>query len=240
MSARHKTSSWYQTHRLRSFEKKQTTFRRRFKFNRVILLGFGLTAVSLWSVIAVFGPVLIAEAGYQVKTMQARLMGNYGDWTAFMMPGPILPGFGQTLSDNEIGLVIPKIFVKEKVIIGVDPSSKPDYLKALQIGVAQAQGTALPGEPGLGYYFAHSSGMNILAPQKKAAFYLLGKLSSGDRIYLYSGDQVFSYQLTEMKVTEADDLSFLGERGGEERIVLQTCWPIGTSLRRLLVFGERV
>ena len=61
----------------------------------------------------------------------------------------------------------------------VDPVNKPAYMKALQLGVAHAAGTANPGEPGLGYYFAHSSGMNVLFPQKKAAFYLLGKLEAG-------------------------------------------------------------
>ncbi|OGV96153.1 hypothetical protein A2W24_05310 [Microgenomates group bacterium RBG_16_45_19] len=240
MAARHQQrSAWYVQQQIRSRDQRQPEWRRRPVGNYLVLIGFGLMAAGLWSLVALFGPVLVAEAGYQVRNVTGGLTGNYGVWMAFRLPGPV-PEFGQLANRGEIGLVIPKIFIKEMVVEQVNPADKPAYMKALQVGVAHALGTALPGEPGLGYYFAHSSGMSVLAPQKKAAFYLLGKLTAGDRVYLYRGDQVYSYQVTDVRVVNADDLSFLREGGTEEQIVLQTCWPIGTSLKRLLVFGERV
>lgn len=208
--------------------------------NWLVILGFGLLAAGFWAIIAIFGPVLVAEVGYQVRNVVGAVTGNYGMWNAFRLPSLTVPSYGQAMAGDEIGIIIPKIYVREKVIEGVNPTDKPAYLKALQLGVAHAAGTAMPGEPGLGYYFAHSSGMNLLFPQKKAAFYLLGKLEVGDVIYLYRDTQTYEYRVTEKRVTEANDLSFLTGNKVGEQIVLQTCWPIGTSLKRLLVTAERI
>lgn len=231
---------WYRTFRARKSFKENQYFGRPGPRRPVILLGFMLAAAGLWGIIAIFGPVLVSEAAYQTRNLIGGVTGNYGMWNAFRLPSFSIPEFGEGMQNNEIGMVIPKIYLREKVINEVDPVNKPAYMRALRMGVAHAAGTAGPGEPGLGYYFAHSSGMNVLSPQKKAAFYLLGKLESGDVIYVYRGNMTYEYRVTEKKITEAGDLSFLTDSGINERIVLQTCWPIGTSLRRLLIFGERV
>jgi sortase (surface protein transpeptidase) len=40
-------------------------------------------------------------------------------------------------------------------------------------------------------------------------------------------------------VTNPDDVSFLNQPYDQETIVMQTCWPPGTTSQRLLVFAER-
>src|SRR5258706_500914 len=50
----------------------------------------------------------------------------------------------------------------------------------------------------------------------------------------------FDFKVTDSKITSPDDLSFLHQVYNTETIVLQTCWPPGTTLQRLLVFARRL
>lgn len=207
------------------------------KRSRWQMLGMGISMGLLllvgWGIVAIYGPVVRAEAEYQWRSLG---LSGRRSW--------LLPRFEFRLLPEVIGegwgMVIPKIFLQEKVVANVDPADKEGYLAALNEGIAQAAGTALPGEPGLGYYFAHSSGMNPLWPQKEATFYLLGKLEIGDRVLIYRQGEKYEYHVVEKRVVAADDLSFLAEGEGEEAVVLQTCWPVGTSLKRLVVIAGRV
>jgi LPXTG-site transpeptidase (sortase) family protein len=197
------------------------------------LLLFGV----FWSVYAIYVPVLRAEFGYIVNSASQSKQG--GEWWNWLVPDFSFDLIPDVIA-SEWGLVIPKIFLQEKVVANVDASLKQRYMPALNVGIAHAAGTVLPGEGGLGYYFAHSSGMNMLAPQKEATFYLLGKLSLGDEVWVYNFGKKFTYQVVETKIVEASDLSFLENVDKQETIVLQTCWPVGTSAKRLLVFAKRV
>jgi LPXTG-site transpeptidase (sortase) family protein len=155
----------------------------------------------------------------------------------------LLPDFSFAMVTPELmksyAIVIPKLKLQERVTAGVDPTSKVAYIPALTVGVAQAAGTALPGEGGVGYYFAHSSG-TAGGPQQRAEFYLLGQLVPGDEVQVFYRGQEYRYTVTDKRVVWPNDVSFLHDGNTGDRIVLQTCWPIGTDLQRLLVFAERV
>lgn len=204
----------------------------------VPLLGVSLLLGFLIGLVLVIGPAVVAETNYQFKAMARSLGAENGDWRAVF-----LPNFAITLLPEsriaQFGIEIPQIFVSEPVIANVDPTNKDAYNQALALGIAQAAGTNLPGKGGLGYYFAHSSNVSLRGSSRNAIFYLLGKLNPGDDVYLWHEGEKFAYRVTESKVVSADDLSFLSYSDDGERIVLQTCWPIGTSLKRLLVFAER-
>lgn len=202
------------------------------KWQVVLVVAYGLIGFGLWSVLAIYGPVLAAEVGYQVR--KSKSTGGTWSW--------LVPELSLSMGKRfeGYGIEIPKIYVNERVVVNVDPNSKAAYRRALNEGIAHAAGTSLPGDGGMGYYFAHSSGLNPLAPQKQAVFYLLGKLEVGDEVRIWEANERHSYKVVERRITKADDVSFLNEVSEGERIVLQTCWPIGTSLERLLIFGERV
>ena len=56
---------------------------------------------------------------------------------------------------------------------------------------------------------------------------------------IYQGTR-FNYKVTESRIVDADDVSFITEaQSGEEQLILQTCWPPGTTWKRLLVFAKR-
>lgn len=198
-----------------------------------------LMAGSLFGMVMIFGPAVMAEAGYQVKSVARALGAEDGDWRRLVMPD-----FRVVLRPEDVvadfGIVIPKIFVSEKVVFNVDPTDREAYTPALREGIAHAAGTGLPGDGQLGYYFAHSSDVSLAASRLNAVFYLLGKLEEEDKVYIWREGERFEYRVVERLITEADDLSFLRPQTDKERIALQTCWPVGTSLRRLIVVAELV
>lgn len=230
-------SAWSKAVKQRSKFDKTLAAKRTRTQTMLIGISYLLLGLSFWSVLAIYGPVVKAEAGYTYKNL--ALGKGHGDWWEWMVPDFSFDLVPEVIS-AEWGIVIPKIFLQETVVANVDPTAKESYLPALNVGIAHAAGTDLPGQGGQGYYFAHSSGMNVLSPQKQAAFYLLGKLVTGDEVDVYHYGEKYIYKVVETKVVEANDVSFLSYSGENERIVLQTCWPVGTSRQRLLVFAERV
>jgi len=197
-----------------------------------------LAAVFLVWFLSVALPVMGVDLTYQYKKI---LRDDFG---VSDIRGLILPQFhvdlaGFTGTYRVDGISIPAVFIDAPVIYNVDPNDKPAYLAALAHGIAQASSTAFPGSGGLGYYFAHSSTPQFVQ-KYNAVFYLLGKLHAGDDIYLWHQGDRFDYKVTGSKVTNPNDLSFLTATYPAETIVLQTCWPPGTTLQRLLVFAQRV
>ncbi|MDO8498849.1 MAG: sortase [bacterium] len=152
---------------------------------------------------------------------------------------PVSPN-SQTIQpvDEEFGIVIPKIRANAKVIPGVDPYNEREYQIALSKGVAQAKGTALPGETGNIFIFAHSSANFFEANRYNSIFYLLHRLEAGDEIDLFYQKQKFTYVVTEKKLVDPSEVSYLNNKGSEPVITLMTCWPPGTTLKRLLVLGK--
>ena len=69
-------------------------------------------------------------------------------------------------------------------------------------------------------------------------FALLDHLEYGDEVIIYYGQKKFTYVIREKKVVRPGDVKALEREGGKKELSLMTCWPIGTTLKRLLVFAE--
>ena len=68
---------------------------------------------------------------------------------------------------------------------------------------------------------------------------MLKDLSPGDDIVVYFENQRHNYVVKESRVVDADDVSFITQSNtGKEVLILQTCYPPGTTWKRLLVFAE--
>jgi LPXTG-site transpeptidase (sortase) family protein len=140
--------------------------------------------------------------------------------------------------DEEFGIVIPKISANAKIVAEVDSNDSRIYQKALAEGVAQAKGSAFPGEKGNVFIFAHS-GVNFSeAVRYNAVFYLLNELQNDDEIFVFYKGQKFTYQVTEKKTVKAEDVQYIKGNQNKKTLTLMTCWPAGTTLRRLIVIGE--
>lgn len=135
-------------------------------------------------------------------------------------------------------LSIPKIYAFADIVDNVDVSNESTYREALKKGVAHADGTGYPGENKRMFLFAHSTDSLLNFSKYNAIFYDLRKLAKGDPIYIYYKDAKYIYEVTEKKIVSATDVSFLTPEEGPT-LILQTCDPPGTTLKRLLIFARR-
>lgn len=140
--------------------------------------------------------------------------------------------------DKEFGIVIPKIGANSKVIANVDPYNSGIYQAALTKGVAQAKGSASPNEIGNMFLFSHSSANILEASRYNSVFYLLSKLEENDEIYIYHKNVKYKYKVTDKKIVDAKDISYLNPKSDVRTLTLMTCWPAGTTLKRLLVIAK--
>lgn len=141
--------------------------------------------------------------------------------------------------DENFGIVIPKISANTKVVAEVDPTDSKVYQRALTEGVAQAKGSAYPGEAGNIFIFAHSGADLSEAVRYNAVFYLLGNLEVGDDIFLFRNGEKFRYVVEEKKLVNSSEVQYLKKENGDRTVTLMTCWPAGTTLKRLLVIAKQ-
>jgi sortase A len=142
--------------------------------------------------------------------------------------------------DEFFSVYIPKIDAISRVVENVDSASKVAYQNALKMGVAQAAGLAAPGTRGTTYLFSHSVSNPINFARYNAVFYLLDRLAIGDGVEIVYKGKYLKYEVTDMVKLPASDTRYLQPQDAEEKLVLQTCWPPGTTLQRLYVVAKRV
>lgn len=117
-----------------------------------------------------------------------------------------------------------------------------DFDKDLKNGVVHYPGTVLPGQTGTSYISGHSSGYAWDRSPYKQIFAILGQVKDGT-----------SFTIT---VTQKDGkvvrYNYVVERRGEfaandqaqfvntadSVVALSTCWPVGTTARRLVLFAK--
>ena len=142
--------------------------------------------------------------------------------------------------DPDFSIIIPKIGSNSKVVPNVDTSDEKIYLDVLNRGVAQAAGTAYPGEGGHIFLFAHSTDYFWNVTTYNAIFYLLYKLEKNDEVDLFYKGQRYVYKVIGSEVVDPSQVQYLTRKTNREFLTLQTCWPLGTTLKRLLIFAVRV
>ncbi len=211
----------------------------------------GALAALVW----IFGPSLWLELGYQVRPKMEGSDPSIVTAPAAPVSGfsgmfySIDQGFSQLNQGAEVliaplstefGVVIPKILANVAVTENVNPQKAEVYQDVLRQagGVAHAAGSALPGEDGVVYIFGHSTDSNFNVARFNAVFYLLRKLEADDLIIVYYRGKDYRYRVKYKKVVDPTDLSDITDVSSPQRLVLQTCWPPGTTWKRLLIVAE--
>ena len=186
-------------------------------FSWFIFVGISLILLSLLIPARTFAPVIKSEIEYQ--TNKNKIL----DLT------PV---------NTDFSIVIPKINANTKVIKNVDPYNSSVYQYALTKGVAHALGTATPDTNGNTFIFAHSAGNWYQANQYNAIFYLINKLTTSDQIFIYYQNKKYTYLVKELKFVTPTDVKFMNQDLTKHQLTLMTCWPPGTTLKRLVVVAE--
>ncbi len=144
--------------------------------------------------------------------------------------------------EKEFRIQIPRILASSSVVADVSPFNPNQYLEVLsQEKVAHSNLSEKPGT-GAGsmiYIFAHSTQQGVNMARKNSVFYLLGELQAKDRVFVKYGENVFTYEVYDKKIVKASEIEYLNySEYDKEVLILQTCWPIGTDWKRLLIFGK--
>ena len=186
-----------------------------------LIIGIILLTAGIIIPAVTYFPVAKAEVTYRAK-LESQIP-----------PAPPEP------VDREFSIVIPKIGANTKVVKNVDPNNSKEYQLALTKGVAHASTSSLPGQPGNTFIFAHSAGNWYQANQYNAVFYLLNKLVKGDEIIIYYQSKDYHYAVSENKLVDGSDVSFLKSNSAAgQQLTLMTCWPPGTTLKRQIVIAK--
>lgn len=203
----------------------------KFLFHTMRGLGAGLVAFAIVAILFSFGPIIKSEFNY-------RIAGSVDDSKfSTIVEKSQAADLGL---DPYFSIFIPKIDAKAKVVANVDAGKANSYFKALEEGVAHAAGTNFPGQGKTIFLFSHSTDSPINIARYNAVFYLLRKLTPGDRVLVYFLDQEHEYVVTDNFVTEASDTGWMKDDGSGERLILQTCDPPGTTWKRLIVVAKPV
>ena len=186
-------------------------------FSWFIVAGIGLILLSLLIPARTFAPVIKSEIEYQTNKNKVLDL---------------------TPVNTDFSIVIPKINANTKVVQNVDPYNSSVYQHALTQGVAHALGTATPDTFGNTFIFAHSAGNWYQANQYNAVFYLLNKLVKDDEIFIYYQNKKYTYLIKEIKFVAPTDVKLMNQDLSKQQLTLMTCWPPGTTLKRLVVVAE--
>lgn len=134
-------------------------------------------------------------------------------------------------------ITIPKIKAQAPIIEDVDPWNPAIYQKALENGVAHAKETSLPGQKGTIFLFAHSSDSPWRITRYNTIFLRLGELENNDELVINRDKKTYKYKVFEKREVYPSEIKYLKETE-KDQLILQTCTPIGTAFKRLLIFAK--
>ena len=205
-------------------------------------LGLGLIIFSLGSLFAAFWPFIKLDVRYLqdkiawAKTSQEQPVQPESTFN------PLIGPDGKDIEpvNKDFSIIIPTIGVNASIIAGVNPVSQPGYNKALLEGVAHASTSYYPNENGTVHLFSHSTNYEWFVKDLNAVFYLLKNLKPDDLVVIFYLGNRYTYTIRESKVVSAKDVSYLTPQRNSRNLILQTCWPPGSSYQRLLFFADLI
>ena len=206
-------------------------------------VGAGLIAFSVLAFLFTYGPIAKEEFSYslrkEVNEEQALTTESFVDMASADRVIAVQKEANDLGLDSHFSLYIPKIEAASNIVANVETGNESEYLAALKKGVAHGKGTYFPGQGRNIFLFSHSTDSPYNVASYNAVFYLLRKLETGDKITVFFADEKYIYEVTEKVVVSADDTSYITRDYSDERLVLQTCDPPGTTWKRLLVIAKR-
>lgn len=137
----------------------------------------------------------------------------------------------------KIGKNIPLIDIEETKVEWKDQLDNI-FMKELEQGIVRYPGSAIPWEKWNSFIFGHSSNFPWIAGDYNDVFSRLGQVEVWDIVYSYYGQKKYKYQIKEKKVISPTDVSILKRDKNKSELTLMTCWPIGTTLNRLILVWE--
>jgi sortase A len=130
----------------------------------------------------------------------------------------------------------------ESIGIHDAPVFDSDGYNALVNGIAHVPGTSWPWSqtPQRNVYLAGHR-MGFRGTWSRMLFYNLDELQKGDSVVLRDrSGRTYEYRVSEVLLTEPTDAWVMGQVRGRDMVSLQTCTPLYTFDKRLIVRADRV
>ena len=139
----------------------------------------------------------------------------------------------------KIGKNIPLVDIKNRKIEG-QKELNDIFMTELENWVIRYPGSSKPWEEGNVFIFWHSSNFPWINWEYNDVFALLDKVVYDDDIIVYYWQKKYIYRIKEKRVIRPGDVWVLTRNKNKKELTLMTCWPIGTTLKRLVVTWELI
>lgn len=168
---------------------------------------------------------------------------------SFVSPGAVSPQniIIDPTTNTKVGpepkLIIPKINVEAPVVYGVQSLADAPVQKALKNGVVHYPipgANSLPGEKGNTVILGHSSNDVFDDGNYKFIFVQLEQLQKGDTFYINNNGTRYTYSVTAKEVILPTEVSKLVLPQDKPTATLVTCVPLGTALKRLVIYADQI
>lgn len=168
---------------------------------------------------------------------------------AFVSPGSltsqnlIVDPLESTKVGPEPRLIIPKINVDAPVVYSLNSLSESAVQTALKDGVVHYPipgASSLPGEQGNSVILGHSSNDVFDDGNYKFIFVQLEQMQPGDTFYVNFQGTRYTYTVSRKEVILPTQVGKLAEAAGKPQMLLVTCVPVGTALKRLVVYADQI
>lgn len=134
---------------------------------------------------------------------------------------------------------IPLLDIKQKSV-GWAKELENIFMKELEDWVVRYPWSTRPGKDWNTFIFGHSSNYPWVKWDYNDVFANLNKLEYQDEVIVYYGQEKYTYKIREKKVITPGQTNILKRNKNKDEITLMTCWPVWTTLNRLIVIWERV
>lgn len=236
------------------------TRKEKIKFIIIRTIGNFLVLFALWGSVMTFGPAIYIDVLYRINKTR-NITYEVAPSVTFKKVQDLAPTgtpgitdiidrtfFGQISGGNKVeilspvssqfGIIIPKFGANAPIFPNVDAGQEEVYLPILQEGVAHAAGTVFPGVSGNIFLFAHSTDNFWNVGRYNAIFYLLKELENGDEVDVFFKGVRHVYRVTDKIIVDPSEVYYLTEPKPYEQLTLQTCWPPGTTWKRLIILAR--
>lgn len=196
-----------------------------------------------------------AQSGVSGLNVLSGNSGNGIQQTTFNFPGGSLATSTQSATNSNQNnfisagidinteipgrLEIPSLNINVPIIFSKDPKN---FEADLQSGVVHYPGTALPGEVGTSYISGHSSNYAWAKGSYNQVFSKLDKLANNASFKITvvqkngKDARLFFVVIGKKEYKPTDQEQFMN--AGKPTVALSTCWPLGSTAKRLVVTGE--
>lgn len=141
-------------------------------------------------------------------------------------------------------IVIPKIW-KNIPLVDVENRRVQDvkeldkiFMDELANWVVRYPWSARPGEIGNSFIFGHSSNFPWVKWDYNDVFALIDHIVFGDEIIIYYNQKKYVYVIKEKNIVKPGNTEVLKRNNWKSEISIMTCWPIWTSVNRMIVTWE--